>query len=108
MVGLVLDIYIGFLLRLIVMQWRGVASRNWPVVSGSVVRCYFEKRDFGGDFVVLRYKYKADFERFQGEIKKPYIYPNYADAFVRHHSAGSELRVRINPKDPTRSFPLFS
>ncbi len=108
MSGLVLDIFIGFLLRSIVMQWRRAASRNWPAVSGSVVRCYFQKQGFGGDFVVLRYKYKADFERFQSEIKKPYIYTNYADAFVRHHFAGSELKVRINPKDPTQSFPVFS
>jgi len=77
------------------------------MVSGIIVRCHFEKCGFGGDYVVLQCKYKADWERFQGVIKKPYIYPNYADAFIRHHTTGSELSIHVDPKHPARSFPVI-
>lgn len=108
MAGFVIDIYVGFLYRWLVLLWRGVASERWPIVIGMIVRCHFEEHGVGGDYAVLQYKYKVDFERFQGAIRKPYIYPIYADAFVRHHAADSELRIRVDPKDPTSSFPILS
>lgn len=108
MAGFVIDIYVGFLCRGLVLLWRNVASEKWPTVAGTIVRCHFEKHGYGGDYVVLQYKYKVEYERFQGAIKKPFMYSNYADAFVRRHPADSELRVRVDPKGPTRSFPVIS
>ena len=107
MAGFVVDILIGFVFRWLILIWRKVVSRKWPTVSGAIVSCHFEKRGYGGDYVVLQYKYKADFERYRGVIKKPFLYPNYADAFVRHHPADSELRVCVDPKDLARSFPIL-
>ena len=107
MAGLVLDIFVGFILRWLVIAWRNVESLDWPTVSGTIVRCYFEKRGYGGDYVVLQYKYKSNWERFHGEIRKPFIYPNYADAFVRHHPVDSEIAVRVSPKESARSFPII-
>ena len=107
MAGFVIDIFIGFIVRLMVILWRAAVSLKWPTVPGRIVRCHFEKHGYGGDYVVLQYKYKVDSERFQGTINKPYIYPNYADGFVRNHPADSEARIRVNPKDPARSFPVI-
>lgn len=108
MAGFVIDIFIGFIFRWVVLVWPNIVSVKWPIVAGTIVRCHFEKRGYGGDYVVLQYKYKADFERFKGVIRKPYIYPNYADALVRHHPAGCELRIRVDLKDPARSFPVLN
>jgi hypothetical protein len=108
MAGFVIDIWIGFLVRWGILFWRNPESRNWPTVSGAIVRCHFETHGYGGDYVVLDYKYKVEVERFQGSLHKPYIYPNYAAAFVRHHLPESNLRIRVNPKDPNRSFPVFN
>ena len=105
MAGFVIDIYIGFVVRWMIILWRGVGSRKWPTVSGTIVRCRFEKPGYGGNYVVLEYKYKVDWERFHGVIMKPYMYPNYADAFVRHHPPDMELKIRTDPKKPARSFP---
>ncbi len=107
MAGLVIDLYIGFLVRWVILFWRRAASRKWPAVAGTVIRCHFEKAGYGGDFVVLRYKYKMDWERYQGEIRKPYMYPNYAEAFVRHHAGDSALMVRSDPRNPQQSFPVL-
>ena len=107
MAGFVIDIYIGFIVRWMIILWRGARGRQWPTLSGRVVRCYFEEHGYGGDYVVLQYKYKVDSERFQGVLKKPYIYPNYADGFVRHHPADMELRIHVNPRNPAESFPVL-
>ena len=107
MAGFVIDILIGFIVRSMIILWRKAVSLKWPTVSGRIVRCHFEKHGYGGDYVVLQYKYKMDFERFHGMMKKPYIYPNYAEAFVRDHPADSELRIRVNPKDSSRAFPVL-
>jgi hypothetical protein len=107
MAGFVIDIYIGFMLRSLVILWRDLASRKWPAIAGTIVRCHFERRGYGGDYVELRYRYKSNSERFQGLVKKPYIYPNYAEAFVHHHPGGGEIRVRVNPEIPAQSFPIL-
>jgi len=103
--GFVIDVYIGFLVRWIVILWRNAASCKWPIVAGSVVHCHFEEHGYGGDYVVLQYK--VEWERFEGVLKKPFIYENYAEAYTRHHPADSQLRIHVDPKDPTRSFPVL-
>ena len=56
MAGFVLDLYIGFLIRWVILAWRDALSYKWPAVSATVISCHFERAGFGGDFVVLRYK----------------------------------------------------
>jgi hypothetical protein len=108
MAGLVLDIVVAWVVRWAVIFWRGAMSRAWPTVSGMVVRSYLEKPGFGCMYAAIEYKYKADWERYQGVFNKPYAYAdNYAEAYVRHHPPGSELRIRVDPKNPSRSFPIF-
>jgi len=107
MAGFVIDIYIGFIARWMIVLWRKANSRQWPTVAGTIVHCSFEKHGYGGDYVVLQYKYNVDSGRFQGTLKKPHIYPNYADAFVRHHPADMELMSRVNPQNSAQSFPVL-
>jgi Protein of unknown function (DUF3592) len=106
--GLVLDIMVAWVVRWIVIFWRAAISRGRPAVSGTVVRSHLEKPGFGCMYVVIEYKYKSNWERYHSVLNKPYAHAtNYAEAYVRHHPAGSELRVRVDPKTPTRSFPTF-
>ena len=107
MAGLVIDIYVAFIVRWIIIYWRKAWSRRWPTVTGTVVRCNLERPGYGCDYAVLQYKYKMNFERYHGSIKKPYLYENYAEAYIRHLPADSELRIRVDPNDPTRSVPVI-
>lgn len=106
MAGLVLDIFVAFVVRWLVICWRNVRCHRWPSVTGTIIRCDLEKPGYGCKYVLLRYKYKVNFERYHGSIKKPYIYDNYAEAYTRRFLAGCELRIHVDPKDPTRSFPV--
>jgi len=105
--GFVIDIYVGFTVRWMIILWRKAASRKWRTVQGTVVRCHFQKCGYGGSYVVIHYKYKFNFDRHHGVLKKPYLYDNYADAFVRHHPADGELKIRVSAKNPKRSFPVL-
>lgn len=107
MAGLVIDIYIGFVVRWAVILWREAQSHQWPIVTGTVAHCSFEECGFAGDYVELRYEYGVDSEAQSGILKKPYIYPNYAQAFVRHYPAGVELKIRVHPQLPAQSFPVL-
>jgi hypothetical protein len=107
MAGWVLDIYVAFIVRWIIMYWRKVGSGGWPTVTGTVVHCQLEKPGYGCVYVVLHYKYKMNFERYHGFIKKPYVYDHYAEAYIRHFIADSELRLHVNPNNSTQSFPVI-
>lgn len=107
MAGFVLDIFAAFLVRWIVIYWREAISHGWWNLSGSVVRCHLERPGYGCMYVVLQYKYKWNFERYRGTIKKPYVHENYAEAFMRRHPAGCEIGIRVDPKDPHRSCPVI-
>jgi hypothetical protein len=107
MAGFVLDIFVAFIVRWIVIFWRQAGSHRWPKVTGTVIRCHLEKPGIGCRYVVLSYKFKMNFERYHGSIKKPYFYDNYAEAYIRRFAGGSKLEIRVDPKDPTRSCPVI-
>jgi len=107
MAGFVLDIFVAFIVRWIAVFWRKAGSHRWPTVTGTVVRCHLEKPGIGCMYVVLSYKFKMNFERYHGFIKKPYFYDNYAEAYIRRFAGGSELEIRVDPNDPTRSCPVI-
>jgi hypothetical protein len=106
MTGFVLDIFVAFIVRWIVIFWRKAESCRWPKVTGTVTRCHLEKPGIGCMYVVLSYKFKVNFERYQGSIKKPYFYDNYAEAYIRRFAGGNELEIRVDPNHPTRSCPV--
>jgi hypothetical protein len=107
MAGLVIDIFVAFIVRWAIIYWRKLGSHGWPTVTGRVVSCHLEKTGYGCPYVVLHYKYKMNFERFQGVIKKPYIYNNYAEAYIRRLPGDCELRIRVDPNSPARSCPVI-
>jgi hypothetical protein len=108
MAGFVIDIFVAFIVRWTIIFWRDAASSSWPTVPGTVVRSHLEKPGIGCMYVAIQYKYKFNFERHGGALNKPYCYAtNYAEAYARHHPGGSELKVRVSPKNPARSFPIL-
>jgi hypothetical protein len=100
--GLVIDIYIGFLIRAAILLWRKAASREWLVITGTVRASSFEQ-GYGGDYALIRYQYKTSGERHEGVIKKPYLSRNYGEAYVRRFPAGCEVPIRVNSNDRSKS-----
>ncbi len=104
MPGLIVDSYIAFLIRALIIAWRKSKSRNWPVVTGTILGSRFERAAYGWDFAEIRYRYGTSGN--EGCIRKPFLSRDNGEAFVRHFPAGAEIAIRVNPGDRTKSFPV--
>lgn len=58
-----------------------------------------------GYVIALRYKYRNADQRFEGIYKEPFIFPNYAKAYLDRFPCGTKIPVRINPKGTSLSVP---
>jgi hypothetical protein len=103
MAGLVLDIWIAFLIRTLVNAWRRIASASWPTHPGKITRFHYRHFGWGCDYGEYRYKYSVDGILYRGIYRDPY-FVRRSPAAQRSDSVGSEAQVRVSPADPTKSF----
>ena len=104
--GLVIDIIIEFLFRTSVNLLQRIGSSKWPVVTAIVSNS--EKRPYPGlgcTVIVIHYKYRNAEMRWEGTYKEPFLFGNYAQAYLNRFPGGYEFPVRVNPKDPSHSIP---
>jgi hypothetical protein len=96
--------FIEFFFRTIVNLIRGIGTSNWPVVTAIVSKS--ERRGSGGyTVIVIHYKYRNADMRCEGTHKEPFIFANYAKAYLRRFPGGSEFPVRVDPEDLSCSIP---
>jgi hypothetical protein len=106
MFGTGLFTYSEFLFRMILNLVRRIGTGSWPVIDAIISRS--NQSDFilgSGYVIVLHYKYRNADQRFGGTYKKPFIYPNYAKAYLNRFPGGTKFPVRVNPKETSRSIP---
>jgi hypothetical protein len=98
--------YAEFLLRKILNLSRRIGTGDWPVTDAIISRSDQSQFVLGSGYVIaLRYKYRNADQRSEGIYKEPYIYPNYAAAYLGRFPGGTKLPVRVNPKEISRSIP---
>jgi hypothetical protein len=106
MAGFVVDIYIEYLFRTIMNLARRIGTSKWPVVTA--IASNSEKRPYSGlgcTVIVIHYKYRNAEMRCEGTHREPFIFGNYAEAYLRRFPGGCEFPVRVNPQEPSRSVP---
>jgi hypothetical protein len=103
MPGLVIDIFITYIAHAIINLWRVYQSRKWPAVPATVISRSLLEPNFGCEFVEIAYKYKWEFERYSGTFREPFMF-RHSETFDQV-SADSEISVRVNPADPSKSIP---
>jgi hypothetical protein len=101
--GLVIDIFIAFVVRVIINLWRVHQARKWNITSGRVTSRSLQEPGYGCDFVELKYRYKWDGERYTGVFREPYMF-RHSKTFDQA-GADSEISIRVNPEDPSKSIP---
>lgn len=104
--GLVIDIIIEFFFRTIVNLARRIGTSKWPVVTAIVSKS--EKRPYPGlgcTVIVIHYKYRNADMRYEGTHKEPFIFDNYAEAYLRRFPSGSVFPVLVSPKHSSYSIP---
>jgi hypothetical protein len=103
--GLVIDILIEFFFQTIVNLVRRVETSNWPVVTAIVSKSERRRPCMGCTVIVIHYIYRNAERRCEGTHKEPFIFDNYAEAYLNRFPGGSEFPVRVNPKDHSHSIP---
>jgi len=104
--GLVLDIFVEFLFRIMARVFNEIRSQTWPVVTATVTGSGYVSADFGCDVAVIRYEYSVAGERYKGVYKEPFLFRNYGEAYPRRFPEGVDYPVRVKPNDPSKSVPV--
>lgn len=96
---------IEFFMREMVNLARRTGSSRWPISTGIVFKSEARESFWGCYVVSVHYRYRSANSRFEGIHKQPFVYPNYANAYLRRFPGGSEFVVRIDPKHQSHSVP---
>lgn len=57
---------------------------------------------YGGDYVDLIYGYKFEGERYTGTYREPFLF-GFSKEYTARFTEDTEIRVRVNPADPSKS-----
>ena len=85
---------------------RRIGTSDWPTIDAIVVSSKLDEAFSGCILVIIHYKYRSADKRFDGTYKQPFIFRNYAEAYLRRYPGGSEFPVVVSPKHPSYSIPV--
>jgi len=97
---------IEFFIRGAIKFARRIGTSDWPVIDAIVVSSKLDEAFSGCILVTIHYKYRNAEKRFEGTFKQPFIFRNYAEAYLRRYPGGSEFPVIVSPKHPSYSIPV--
>lgn len=98
--GLVIDIYVEFLFRILVRSFKARGATTWPVTKAKVTTTSCRPGGFGCAVADVTYKYRSDGDLYAGTDAIPFVYTSSADSYLEEHPPGSELLVRVRPGSP--------
>ncbi len=97
--GLVIDIYVEFLIRVIIRFFKTRGSAAWPIIEAKVTSTG-RRGGYGCDVADVNYHYRVEGELYAATDSVPFIFMNSAEQYLEEHSAGSKLLVRIKSGSP--------
>jgi hypothetical protein len=98
--GLVLDIFVVYLLRVLVRAWRRRGTSEWMPQQAKIEIVSCPLITWGCPIVELVYLYKIDNETYSGSESIPFIWRSSAEGYARDQARGGVLTVRVKPGDP--------
>jgi uncharacterized protein DUF3592 len=103
--GLIVDVIVAYVIKLILRTVRRWQSRNWPLVMGRIDRSVV-----GGGWVfncpTVEVAYTYDFKRqtYSAIDRKPFLSDKLATLDAGDFKVGAMAKVRVNPVRPQQSF----
>ncbi len=98
--------FIEFFVRVAIKFARRIGTGDWPTIDAIVVSSKLDQAASGCDLVIIHYKYRSADKRLEGTYKQPFMFRNYAEAYLRRYPGGSEFPVIASPKHPSYSIPV--
>jgi hypothetical protein len=97
--GLVIDIYIEYLYRVVTRMIKRFGSSAWPIAEATVTSSSCPRAGYGCDVAEVYYTYRVDGELYTGVNEKPFIVHNSGENYVSRFAPRTELTVRVKPQD---------
>jgi|ERR1700691_2755514 hypothetical protein len=98
--GFVLDIYVEYLVRVLIRLFRGWGAASWPVIHAKVTSTNFRAGGIGCAVADITYNYRFDGELYTGSDANPFILDRSAKDYLENYGRGTELPVRVKPGTP--------
>ena len=99
------DLYIEFFVRLVIKFARRLGTNGWPAQNAVVISSELKTSWTGCLLVIIHYRYRNAGSRFEGKFIQPFIFDNYARAYLLRYPAGSEFPVLLSPSNSSRVIP---
>jgi hypothetical protein len=97
--GLVLDILVEFIVRVIIRFFRARGAESWPVIQAEVTSKGY-RGGFGCDVADINYQYRLDGELYTGADANPFLSRRSAKDYLEGFQPGTRLPVRVKPGRP--------
>ena len=101
--GLVLDLYVVYLIKLVIWAFRMRGSGKWPITTAVVF--FIDEQAATPSYPTGRvvYSYDVDGESFDGENSKPFLWSKSAQRYIARFPEKSRITIRLKPADPKTS-----
>ena len=103
MVGWYFDVFVGFLIRIVIRFVKLRSSAEWPVEKGTILTATCPAAVYGGPIAELVYTYIHKGESYSGLHRKAFMLKTSAESYVSKIVIGSQIAVRVKPADPENS-----
>jgi hypothetical protein len=100
--GLVLDIYIAWLIRFVMETWRRRGTSRWTAAQG-IIDSVDESRWWSMYVVSITYHFEAGGTQRYGSDAVSFLTKNSSYEFRRKIHEGMSIRLRVNPVDSETS-----
>jgi hypothetical protein len=98
--GLLLDVWIEFLVRVIVRFFKARGAASWPIVEAKVTSAKLRRGYTSCDVADTAYNYRSDGKLYTGTDANPFLTTGSAKDYLEQHPVGSKLLVRVKPESP--------
>ena len=104
--GFFLDIYIEYLVRVVVRFIHAWRVRAWQTERAKIISASHRPAGFGCAVADLAYEYSFGGELYTGTNANPFVMTSSAKGYIEHYFEGGEVIVRVNPQNRESSFML--
>ena len=101
---LVLDVWIEWLIRVLVRCYREIQARHWERREARLASAQSATgHTAGSEIAEIHYWYKTADERITGCNRKPFLNSRSMHAYLAQFSRNKTVWVRVSPADSSRS-----
>jgi hypothetical protein len=101
--GLVLDIFVVYLIRVLSRAWKQRGTAGWEPTKANIANISSPLITWGCPVVEVDYVYKINDEIYSGAETIPFIWQSSAQGYVQRNPKDSVVTVRIKPSAPETS-----